>query len=121
MIVSQQKAKKDKHISLARELGYEGQELRAYIKKQQDLEREEMVAQREYERETREAERLRLWAEQKNKDREAAQRAKELELEKIKYEANKLKLEAEQRDKDREATQRIKDKEMKMEKLKFEA
>ena len=29
----------DKHISLARELGYEGQELRDYFKKQQDLER----------------------------------------------------------------------------------
>ena len=49
----------DKHISLARELGYEGQEFRDYIKKQQDLEREERVAKREYERETREAERLR--------------------------------------------------------------
>ena len=50
----------DKHISLARELGYEGQELREYLKKQLDLEREERVAQREYERETMEAERLRL-------------------------------------------------------------
>ena len=30
----------DKHISLARELGYEGQELRDYLKKQHDLERE---------------------------------------------------------------------------------
>ena len=45
----------DKHISLARELGYEGQELRDYLKRQQDLEREERVAQREYEREKREA------------------------------------------------------------------
>ena len=70
----------DKHISLAHELGYEGQDLRDYIKKQQDLEREERVAQREYERETREAERIRLEAEQKDKDRGAAQRAKELEL-----------------------------------------
>ena len=58
----------NKHISLAWELGYEGQELRDYIKKQQDLERGERVAQREYERETREAERLRLEAEQKDKD-----------------------------------------------------
>ena len=41
----------DKHISLARELGYEGQELRDYLKRHQDLEREERVAQREYERE----------------------------------------------------------------------
>ena len=39
----------DKHISLARELGYEGQELRDYLKRQQDLEREERLAQREYE------------------------------------------------------------------------
>ena len=31
-------------MSLAQELGYEGQELRDYIKKQQDLEREERVA-----------------------------------------------------------------------------
>ena len=35
----------DKHISLARELGYEGQELRDYLKRQQDLEREERLAQ----------------------------------------------------------------------------
>ena len=41
----------DKHNSLARELGYEGQELRDYFKKQQGLEREERVAQKEYERE----------------------------------------------------------------------
>ena len=34
----------DKHISLARELGYEGQELRDYLKRQQDLEREERLA-----------------------------------------------------------------------------
>ena len=40
----------DKHISLAPELGYEGQELRDYPKRQQDLEREERVAQSEYER-----------------------------------------------------------------------
>ena len=53
----------DKHISLARELGYEGQELRDYLKRQQDLEREERVAQREYEREKRETD-------QKEKDRE---------------------------------------------------
>ena len=29
----------DKHISLARELGYEGQELRDYLKRQQDLDK----------------------------------------------------------------------------------
>ena len=52
----------DKHISLARELGYEGQELRDYLKRQQDLEREERLAQREYEKEKREAE-------QKDKER----------------------------------------------------
>ena len=97
----------DKHISLARELGYEGQELRDNLKKQQDLEREERVAQRDYEMEKRETK-------QKNKDREASQRVKELELE-------KLRLEAEQRDKDREATQNMKDKEMEIEKLKIEA
>ena len=45
----------DKHISLTRELGYEGQELRDYLKKQQYLEREERVAQWEYEREKTEA------------------------------------------------------------------
>ena len=72
----------DKHISLARELGYEGQELRDYLKRQQDLEREERLAQREYEREKREAE-------QKEKDRElekmkieAARKDKEMEMEK---------------------------------------
>ena len=41
----------DKHISLAQELGYEGQELRDYLKRQQDIEREERFAQRDYERE----------------------------------------------------------------------
>ena len=46
----------DKHISLARELGDKGQELRNYLKKQQDLERKERVAQRDYERGKREAE-----------------------------------------------------------------
>ena len=61
----------DKHISLAQESRYEGQELRDYLKRQQDLEREERLAQREYEREKREAE-------QKEKDRE---------LEKMKIEA----------------------------------
>ena len=65
----------DKHISLARELGYEGQELRDYLKRQLDLEREERVAQREYEREKREAD-------QKEKDRE--QKEKDRELEKMK-------------------------------------
>ena len=35
----------DKHISLARELGDKGQELRDYLKKQQDLEREEREAE----------------------------------------------------------------------------
>ena len=56
----------DKHISLARELGYEGQELRDYLKRQQDLEREERLAQREYEKEKREAE-------QKDKERVRSQ------------------------------------------------
>ena len=41
----------DKHISLALELGFEGQELRDYLKRQQDLEREVRLAQSEYERE----------------------------------------------------------------------
>ena len=52
----------DKLISLAGELGYEGQELRDFLKKQQDLEMEEMVALRDYEREKRDTQ-------QKDKDR----------------------------------------------------
>ena len=40
----------DKHISLARELGYEGQELRDYHKRQQDLEREQKEKDRELEK-----------------------------------------------------------------------
>ena len=43
----------DKHISLARELGYEGQELRDYLKRQQDLEREERLARNMKERKGR--------------------------------------------------------------------
>ena len=88
----------DKHISLARELGYEGQELRDYLKRQQDLEREERLAQREYEREKREAE-------QKEKDRE---------LEKMKIEAarkdkevEKLKIEAARKDKEIEMEKEV--------------
>ena len=88
----------DKHISLARELGYEGQELRDYLERQQDLEREERLAQREYEREKREAE-------QKEKDRE---------LEKMKIEAarkdkevEKLKIEAARKDKEMEMEKEV--------------
>ena len=79
----------DKHISLARELGYEGQELRDYLKRQQDLEREERLAQREYEREKREANLKEKDRKQKDKDRElekmkieAARKDKEMEMEK---------------------------------------
>ena len=79
----------DKHVSLARELGYEGQELRDYLKRQQDLEREERLAQREYDREKREADQKDKEREQKEKDRklniiiiEAARKDKEMEMEK---------------------------------------
>ena len=75
----------DKHISLAQELGYEGQKLRDYLKRQQDLEREERLAQREYEREKREADQKDKEREQKEKDRE--QKDKDRELEKMKIEA----------------------------------
>ena len=88
----------DKHISLARELGYEGQELRDYLKRQQDLEREERLAQREYEREKREAEQKDKEGEQKNKDRE---------LEKLRIEAEKLKIEAARKDKEMEMEKEI--------------
>ena len=105
----------DKHISLARELGYEGQELRDYLKRQQDLEREERVAQREYEREKREADQKDKEREQKYKEREQKEKYRELE---------KLKIEAAQREKNKEleleklklqAVQREKDKEMEKE------
>ena len=86
----------DRHITLARELGYEGQELRDYLKRQQDLEREERVAQSKYEREKREAD---------QKDKEREQKEKDWELEKLKI----------------EATQREKDKELELEKLKLQA
>ena len=83
----------DKHISLARELGYEGQELRDYLKRKQDLERGERLAQREYEREKREADLKEKDREQKDKDRElekmkieAARKDKEMEMEKLKIE-----------------------------------
>ena len=88
----------DKHISLARELGYEGQELRDYLKRQQDLEREERLAQREYEKEKREAE-------QKEKDRE--QKDKDREFERLRIEAEKLKIEAARKDKEMEMEKEI--------------
>ena len=102
----------DKHISLARELGYEGQELRDYLKKHQDLEREERLAQREYEREKREAEQKDKEREQKDKDRE--QKEKDRELEKMKIEAarkdkelEKLKIEAARKDKEMEMEKEV--------------
>ena len=39
----------DRQITLVRELGYEGQKLRDFIKKQQDLEMEERAAQMDLE------------------------------------------------------------------------
>ena len=102
----------DNHISLARELGYEGQELRDYLKRQQDLEREERLAQREYEREKREAEQKDKEREQKDKDRE--QKEKDRELEKMKIEAackdkelEKLKIEAARKDKEMEMEKEV--------------
>ena len=95
----------DKHISLARELGYEGQELRDYLKRQQDLEREERLAQREYEKEKREAEQKDKEREQKDKERE--QKEKDRELEKLRIEAEKLKIEAARRDKEMEMEEEI--------------
>ena len=127
----------DKHISLARELGYEGQELRDYLKRQQDLEREERVAQREFEREKREANQKDREREQKDKEREQKekdreQKDKDLELEKMKIEAarkdkelelEKLKLQATQREKDKEMEKEseLKKIEAEVELKKFEA
>ena len=95
----------DKHISLAQELGYEGQELRDYLKRQQDLEREERLAQREYEKEKREAEQKDKEREQKEKDRE--QKDKDRELEKLRIEAEKMKIEAARKDKEMEIKKEI--------------
>ena len=102
----------DKHISLARELGYEGQELRDYLKRQQDLEREERLAQREYEKEKREAEQKDKEREQKDKEREQKekdreQKDKDQELEKLRIEAEKLKIEAARKDKEMEMEKEI--------------
>ena len=102
----------DKHISLARELGYEGQELRDYLKRQQDLEREERLAQREYEKEKREAEQKDKEREEKDKEREQKdkdreQKDKDRELEKLRIEAEKLKIEAARKDKEMEMEKEI--------------
>ena len=88
----------DKHISLAQELGYEGQELRDYLKRQQDLEREERLAQREYEREKREAEQKEKGRELEKMKIEAARKDKELE---------KLKIEAARKDKEMEMEKEV--------------
>ena len=109
----------DKHISLARELGYEGQELRDYLKRQQDLEREERVAQREYEREKREADQKHKEREQKKKDRE--QKDKDRELEKLRIEAEKMKIEAARKDKEMEKEVQLKKIEAEVELKKIEA
>ena len=102
----------DKHISLARELGYEGQELRDYLKRQQDLEREERLAQWEYEREKREAEQKDKEREQKDKEREQKekdreQKDKDRELEKLRIEAEKMKIEAARKDKEMEMEKEV--------------
>ena len=102
----------DKHISLARELGYEGQELRDYLKRQHDLEREERLAQREYEKEKREAEQKDKEREQKDKEREQKekdreQKDKDRELEMLRIEAEKLKIEAARKDKEMEMEKEI--------------
>ena len=85
--------------------GYEGQELRDYLKRQQDLEREERLAQREYEREKREAEQKDKEREQKEKDRE--QKDKDRELEKLRIEAEKMKIEAARKDKEMEMEKEV--------------
>ena len=95
----------DKHISLARELGYEGQELRDYLKRQQDLEREERLAQREYEKEKREAEQKDKEWEQKDKERE--QKEKDREQKDKDRELEKLKIEAARKDKEMEMEKEI--------------
>ena len=102
----------DKHISLARELGYEGQELRDYLKRQQDLEREERLAQREYEREKREAEQKDKEREQKDKeweqkDKEREQKEKDREQKDKDRELEKLKIEAARKDKEMEMEKEI--------------
>ena len=116
----------DKHISLARELGYEGQELRDYLKRQQDLEREERLAQREYEKEKREAEQKDKEREQKDKEREQKekdreQKEKDRELEKLRIEAEKLKIEAARKDKEMEKEIALKKIEAEVELKKIEA
>ena len=95
----------DKHISLARELGYEGQELRDYLKRQQDLEREERLAQREYEKEKREAEQKDKEREQKDKERE--QKDKDREQKEKDRELEKMKIEAARNDKEMEMEKEI--------------
>ena len=102
----------DKHISLARELGYEGQELRDYLKRQQDLEREERLAQREYEKEKREAEQKDKEREQKDKeweqkDKEREQKEKDREQKDKDRELEKLKIEAARKDKEMEMEKEI--------------
>ena len=116
----------DKHISLARGLGYEGQELRDYLKRQQDLEREERLAQREYEKEKREAEQKDKEREQKDKEREQKekdreQKDKDRELEKLRIEAEKLKIEAARKDKEMEKEIALKKIEAEVELKKIEA
>ena len=116
----------DKHISLARELGYEGQELRDYLKRQQDLEREERLAQREYEKEKRGAEQKDKEREQKDKEREQKekdreQKDKDRELEKLRIEAEKLKIEAARKDKEMEREIALKKIEAEVELKKIEA
>ena len=60
----------DRHLILGKRLGYEWQDLTDFIKKQQDLEREERAAQRDYELTLREAKDKKLNAEQREREME---------------------------------------------------
>ena len=101
-------------MELAKELGYKGDEIRAYVKEQQDLLREERLAQREAKKREDEAEQKRREDEAEQKRREDEMKRFELETEAKKESESKQlevkRLEAEQRQA-----------EIQVEKLKIEA
>ena len=90
-------------MEMGKSLGYENEELRTFVKEQQDRDRDERQAEREAEQKRLEAE-----AEQKRLEAEAEQKRLEAEAEQKRLEAEqkKLETEAEERRQQREAEER---------------
>ena len=88
----------DKLIQMGKELGYEGQALKEFVKQQQDIERSERLAERELEKEKIAAEKDKIAQVEKDREVELAKIAADREIEMA-----RIKSMERQAEKDREA------------------